>query len=298
MSARLIDGRKIAGELRQELISRIDELRNHQVIPGLAMILAGTDPASLTYVGAKAKACEKLGIHSETLRLPETADSRTILDAVRQLNERPDIHGVLVQLPLPADVDPRIVAESVLPEKDVDGFHPLTIGRLISGQEAFVPCTPAGIIELLEKTGIDPGGREVVILGRSAIVGRPLALLLMAKRRGGNATVTVCHTVTADLKRHCRRADILVAAMGSPEAIVGDDIKRGAVIIDVGVHRKKDPDAARGYRLVGDVHFPSAREKAAWMTPVPGGVGPMTITMLMKNTVRAAERISGLSPTP
>jgi len=294
MSARLIDGRSIAEELRQELKSRIEELRKYRLVPGLAMILAGEDPASLTYVGAKAKACQKLGLHSETLRLPSEADTPTILDAVRQLNERPDIHGVLVQLPLPPDVDPRVVAESILPRKDVDGFHPLTIGRLMTGQEAFAPCTPAGIVELLARSGLDPRGKEVVILGRSVVVGRPLALLLMAKRKGGNATVTVCHTATADLERHCRRADILIAAMGQPEAIGGNQVKTGAVVIDVGVHRKKDANAPKGYRLVGDVHFPSVREKASWITPVPGGVGPMTITMLLSNTIRAAERISGI----
>jgi len=293
MSARLIDGRSIAQELRQELVSRIEELRKHQLVPGLAMVLAGEDPASLTYVGAKTRACDKLGLHSETLRLPATADTRTILDAVRQLNERPDIHGVLVQLPLPPGVDPRIVAESVLPQKDVDGFHPLNTGRLMANQEAFVPCTPAGIVELLQRSDLDPDGKEVVILGRSAVVGRPLALLLMAKKRGGNATVTVCHTATADLERHSRRADILIVAMGKPEAIGVDHVKPGAVVIDVGVHRKKDPNAPKGYRLVGDVHFPSVREKASWITPVPGGVGPMTITMLLNNTIQAAERISG-----
>lgn len=294
MSARLIDGRAIAQELRREIASRIEELRKQGVVPGLAMVLAGEDPASLTYVGAKTKACEKLGLHSETLRLPATADTQSLLHAVRQLNQRKDIHGVLVQLPLPSDVDPRVVSEIVLPEKDVDGFHPLNTGRLMAGQESFVPCTPAGILELLIRSGLEPGGREVVILGRSAIVGRPLALLLMAKKKGGNATVTVCHTATTDLESHCRRADVLIVAMGRPEAIHGDQIKPGAVVIDVGVHRRIDPDAPRGYRLVGDVHFDSAREKASWITPVPGGVGPMTITMLVNNTVLAAERISGL----
>ncbi len=291
MSARLIDGRKAAREMRQELVPRIEELRIRNVVPGLAMVLVGMNPASLTYVGAKAKACEKLGIYSETVRLPETAGTPSILSAVQQLGERRDIHGVLVQLPLPSDVDSKQIAECILPEKDVDGIHPFNVGRLASGQAAFVPCTPAGILELLQRTGNDPGGKEVVILGRSAIVGRPLALLLMAKRTGGNATVTVCHTATSDLRSHCRRADILVAAMGQPEAVNGDMIKNGAVVIDVGVHRRKDPDAPRGYRLVGDVHFPSARDVASWITPVPGGVGPMTITMLLKNTVQAAEQL-------
>ena len=290
MSAQIIDGRKIAGEIRRELEPRIERLRTHGLTPGLAMVLAGEDPASLTYVGAKARACEKLGLNSETLRLSADADRKTILAAVRQLNERRDIHGVLVQLPLPPDVDPRIVAESVDPQKDVDGFHPLSAGRLMAGQEAFVPCTPAGIVEMLERTGIDPGGKEVVILGRSAIVGRPLALLLMAKRCGGNATVTVCHTATAGLEAHCRRADILIAAMGRPQAVSGSMVKEGAVVIDVGIHRLKDTDAPKGYRLVGDVDFPEVRERASWITPVPGGVGPMTITMLLNNTVQAAER--------
>jgi methylenetetrahydrofolate dehydrogenase (NADP+)/methenyltetrahydrofolate cyclohydrolase len=292
MSARLIDGRKMARELRRELVPQIEELRKHKVVPGLAMVLVGENPASLTYVGAKAKACEKLGLRSETLRLPQTVGIGKILSTVRQLNERREIHGVLVQLPLPPAVDPRMVAESIRPEKDVDGVHPLNVGRLTTDQETFVPCTPAGILELLQRSGNDPGGKEVVILGRSAIVGRPLALLLMAKRRGGNATVTVCHTATADLRDHCRRADILVVAMGRPEAIDGDMIRPGAVVIDVGVHRREEPDAPRGYRLVGDVHFPSAREVASWITPVPGGVGPMTISMLLKNTVQAAQRLT------
>jgi len=291
MSARLIDGRKIAQELRQELVPRIEELRKCKVVPGLAMVLVGMNPGSLTYVGAKAKACEKLGITSETVNLPETAGTSSILSAVQQLNERREIHGILVQLPLPSDVDPRQIAECVLPEKDVDGLHPLNVGRLASDRASFIPCTPAGILELLQRTGNDPGGKEVVILGRSAIVGRPLALLLMAKRKGGNATVTVCHTATTDLKNHCRRADILVAATGQPEAVDGNMIKNGAVVIDVGVHRRKDPDTSKGYRLVGDVHFSSARDVASWITPVPGGVGPMTITMLLRNTVQAAEQL-------
>jgi methylenetetrahydrofolate dehydrogenase (NADP+)/methenyltetrahydrofolate cyclohydrolase len=290
MPAQIIDGRKIAGEVRRELEPRIERLRSHGLTPGLAMVLAGEDPASLTYVGAKARACEKLGLHSETLRLPADADQQTILKAVGQLNERQDIHGVLVQLPLPPDVDPLVVAENVLPRKDVDGFHPLSAGRLMAGQETFVPCTPAGIVEMLERTGLDPGGRDVVILGRSAIVGRPLALLLMAKRLGGNATVTVCHTATAGLEAHTRRADILIVAMGRPQAISGAMVKEGAVVIDVGVHRLEDPDTPKGYRLVGDVDFMAVREKASWITPVPGGVGPMTITMLLNNTVQAAER--------
>jgi methylenetetrahydrofolate dehydrogenase (NADP+)/methenyltetrahydrofolate cyclohydrolase len=282
----------MAQELRRELVPRIEQLRKDNVVPGLAMVLVGDNPASLTYVGAKAKACEKLGLYSQTQQLPETAGSERILYAIQELNERSDIHGILVQLPLPDDIDPRWVAEHIGPRKDVDGLHPLNIGRLMAGQETFVPCTPAGIQELLQRTGNDPSGKEVVIVGRSAIVGRPLAGLLMAKRKGGNATVTVCHTATADLQQHCRRADILIVAMGKPEAVDGDMIKTGAVVIDVGVHRRDDAGAPKGYRLVGDVHFPSARERASWITPVPGGVGPMTITMLLKNTVWAAERMS------
>jgi methylenetetrahydrofolate dehydrogenase (NADP+)/methenyltetrahydrofolate cyclohydrolase len=243
-------------------------------------------------VGAKAKACEKLGLTSETRQLPETADSDRILAAVEELNRRSDIHGILVQLPLPEGVDPRWVAEKIDPRKDVDGLHPLSTGRLMAGRETFVPCTPAGILELLQRTGNDPAGKDVVIVGRSAIVGRPLMVLLTAKRKGGNATVTVCHTATGDLKSHCRRADILIVAMGRPEAVDGGMIKDGAVVIDVGVHRREDPSATKGYRLVGDVHFNTAREKASWITPVPGGVGPMTIAMLLNNTVRAAERLA------
>lgn len=289
MPAKIIDGRKISQEIRDELGHQVRAMSDQGLVPGLGMLLVGEDPASLAYVRGKVRASERLGIHSEMIRRPAEVSLAEVLSIVGELNGRADIHGVLVQLPLPAHLDPRPVLDSISPMKDVDGLHPANMGRMVRGDARFLPCTPAGIQQLLIRTGNDPGGKHVVILGRSAIVGQPLANLLMAKERGANATVTVCHTGTKDLAAHTRSADILVVAIGRPRSITAEMIKAGAVVIDVGVHRQKDDRAPRGYRLVGDVDFDSAREVASWITPVPGGVGPMTVTMLMANTIRAAQ---------
>ncbi len=289
MPAAIINGREIAQQIREELRHQLEALTKEHRPPGLAMILVGEDPASQTYVSNKAKACAQLGIHSETQRLPATSSLSQVITAVEELNARADIHGILVQLPLPPQVKPERVLAAILPDKDVDGLHPINIGRMVRGDPLFVPCTASGIQQLLIRTGNDPGGKHVVIIGRSTIVGKPLANLLLAKETGANATVTICHTGTRNLKAHTRCADILVVAAGRPRTVTGGMIKKGAVVIDVGIHRLPDADAPRGYRLVGDVDFPSALEVASWITPVPGGVGPMTVTMLLANTLRAAQ---------
>ncbi len=291
MRAKLIDGRKIAKEIRAELAREAAALAEDGVRPGLGVILVGEDPASEVYVRMKTRACEEAGIHTRDLRPSADVGERELLGLVDALNEDPDIHGILVQLPLPEGLDERRVMERVLPEKDVDGFHPVNVGRVAAGdRDAFRPATPAGIQELLRRIGEDPEGRHVVIVGRSNIVGLPLATLLLQKEPGANATVTVAHSRTRDLGALTRRAEILVVAVGRPELVRGDMVREGAVVIDVGVNRVEDPSAARGYRLVGDVAFEEAAERASWITPVPGGVGPMTIAMLLRNTVRAAKR--------
>jgi len=241
----------------------------------------------------KARACEKAGIYSEVIRLPAQTTESQLLDLVRELNSRPDIHGILVQSPVPEDIDEFKVNITVSPEKDVDGFHPDNVGRALLGTPGFVPCTPAGVMELLRRYDIDTSGAEVVIAGRGNIVGKPLLALLIQKAAGANATVTLCHSRTRDLADHCRRADIIVAAMGQPELITGDMVHEGAVVIDVGINRVDDPGTDKGYRVTGDVHYPSAAPKCSAITPVPGGVGPMTIAMLLRNTVVSARR--GLS---
>jgi len=289
MPADIIDGRKISRDIRAELRQRLEVMAPDNLVPGLAMVLVGEDPASLTYVSGKARACAELKIHSETVRLPQDTTMSRVLSAVKELNERENIHGLLVQLPLPDHLAPGPVAEAISPLKDVDGLHPVNIGRLAAGQPLFVPCTPGGVQQMLLRTGNDPQGKDVVILGRSAIVGRPLANLLMTKGPGGNATVTICHTVTHDIAAHARRADILIVAIGKPQVVDEKMIKPGAVVIDVGIHRIADQKTARGYRLVGDVDFASVSKLASWISPVPGGVGQLTVTMLMANTVRAAQ---------
>ena len=259
--------------------------------PGLAVVLVGDDPASAVYVNNKQRACERAGLVSESARLPGMASEDEILAAVHGFNDDPRIHGILVQLPLPDGIDRHRVIEAIDPDKDVDGIHPYNLGKLLQGRPDFPPCTPAGIVELLLRNGHDPEGANVVICGRSEIVGKPLAALLMQRGRGGNATVTVCHTRTRDLAEVTRQADIMVAAIGRAEAITADMVKDGAVVIDVGINRVDDPSARRGYRLKGDVDFDPVSLKASAITPVPGGVGPMTIAMLLVNTLTAA-RIS------
>ena len=293
--ATLIDGAAIGRLVRDDVGREAARLKALGIVPGLSVVLVGDDPASAVYVRAKGKACEEAGMHGETIRLPADTTEAQLLEQVDALNADPRVHGILVQMPLPKHMSADKVIRRIRPEKDVDGFHPVNVGKLSIGErDGFVPCTPAGAIELLVRSGVDTRGKEAVIVGRSNIVGKPMAALLMQDAPGGNATVTVCHSRTADLASHTRRADILVAAIGRPEMITGDMIKAGAVVIDVGINRVNDASAPKGYRLVGDVEFASARRIASYITPVPGGVGPMTIAMLMKNTVRAAAQIAGV----
>jgi len=290
MTARIIDGKQVAAQMRAELKRQVDQLRQEGLVPGLGVILVGDDPASKSYVTAKEKACEEIGIFSDDNRLPARASTSDLLELIGRMNADGRIHGVLVQLPLPKHVDESQVLLAVDPSKDVDGFHPVSIGRMVIGQEVFLPCTPHGVIQLLLRCGVVIEGAHAVIVGRSNIVGKPLANMLIQKAKTGNATVTVCHTRTRDLGYHTRQADILIAAAGSPHAISADMVKEGAVVIDVGVNRVQDPSRKAGYRLVGDVDFEAVKERASLITPVPGGVGPMTITMLLHNTVQAAMR--------
>ena len=290
MSARIIDGKQISADIRQELLEEPGRLRAERgVTPGLAVILVGEDPASQSYVTAKERACHETGIFSDDNRLPASTTQEELLALIAEKNADPRIHGILVQLPLPRHIDTDAVIAAISPEKDVDGFSPVSLGRLMLGQPTFISCTPHGIIQLLLRTGVKTDGAHVVVVGRSNIVGKPVANLLFQKAAGGNATVTVCHRHTRDLPSFTRQADILVAAAGSPGAITGDMVKPGAVVIDVGVNRVADPTAPRGYRLKGDVAFDEVKEVASMITPVPGGVGPMTITMLLYNTVLSAK---------
>jgi methylenetetrahydrofolate dehydrogenase (NADP+)/methenyltetrahydrofolate cyclohydrolase len=288
MSAVLLDGKACAQAVRAELKEGIQTLAGKGVRPGLAVILVGDNPASASYVASKTKACTELGMLGETLSFPERVSQDSLLGLVAKLNADTRYHGVLIQLPLPSHLDSPALLEAIAPEKDVDCLHPHNVGRLLLGRPVFAPCTPAGIIELLVRNGIEVSGKHVVIVGRSNIVGKPLAAMLIQKARGGNATVTLCHTGSGDLSRYTRSADILVAAMGKAEFIRGEMIKPGAVVVDVGMNRIPDSAKRSGYRLVGDVHFDSAKEVASAITPVPGGVGPMTVTMLVANTVKAA----------
>ncbi|MCH8282309.1 MAG: bifunctional methylenetetrahydrofolate dehydrogenase/methenyltetrahydrofolate cyclohydrolase FolD [Chloroflexi bacterium] len=289
---KILDGTALAQEIRDEVAGGVKEMgRNHRVTPGLAAVLVGDDPASGIYVRNKRRACDEVGMFSETFLMPADASQADVLTQVEQLNRDVRFHGILVQLPLPPQVDEQAVIEAVDPDKDIDGIHPFNMGKLAQGRPDFIPGTPAGIQQILLRNGYDPAGRHVVICGRSNIVGRPLAILLMQRQDGANATVTVCHTRTKDLARFTRQADILVAAMGQPRAITADMVKEGVVVIDVGINRVDDPSRRRGYRLVGDVDFEGVSEKAEAITPVPGGVGPMTIAMLLVNTLTAA-RIS------
>jgi len=290
-SGNLIDGRAISRQLLDELAERVKALEKRGIKPGLAFVRVGEDPASRVYVGRKEKACHDLGMHSETKVLPETTTEEVLLKLLVQLNADPQIHGILVQAPLPRQIRSEAVYSSILPEKDVDGFHPVNMGRLLLGDSGgFQPCTPAGIKELLVRSQVKTGGAEVVVLGRGNIVGKPMAALLCQKEKDANATVTLCHSGTRDIKSHCLRADILIAAMGVANFVKPDMVKSGAVVVDVGVNRINDSSAPSGSRLVGDVDFAAVQPIAGKITPNPGGVGPMTIAMLMQNTVTAAER--------
>jgi methylenetetrahydrofolate dehydrogenase (NADP+)/methenyltetrahydrofolate cyclohydrolase len=290
--AELIDGKAIAAVIRAEAAAESAAFRKRGLAPKLTVILVGDDPASGQYVRNKEKACAEAGIVSETLRLPASTDTEALLGTIGRLNEDPGVHGLLVQVPLPRHIDEAAVLFAVSPEKDVDCFHPLNVGRLIAGldPDSFVPCTPAGIVEMLMRSGNPPAGKRVVIVGRSAIVGKPLALLLMGKGPSADATVTVCHTRTPGLAAMTRTADILVAAAGRPEMIRGDMVRPGAVVIDVGTNRVSDPTGAKPFRWVGDVCFGEVFPVASHLSPVPGGVGPMTIAMLLRNTLTACRR--------
>jgi len=294
MGAELLDGKKLAAEMRAEIRRKVAELKaSKQIEPGLGVLLVGENPASVSYVTAKEKACAEAGILSKEIRLPSTATQNEIVAVVHQFNADPQIHGILVQLPLPKGIDENAVIDAIAPEKDVDGFTPVNVGRMMIGLPSFLPCTPHGIIRMLLKAGVETAGKHAVVIGRSNIVGKPVAHLLSRKAPGGNATVTICHTHTRDLASHTRNADILVVAAGHANTVTGDMVKPGAVVIDVGVNRVPDATFPRGYRLCGDVDFESVSRVASLLTPVPGGVGPLTITMLLFNTLEAASRAAG-----
>jgi methylenetetrahydrofolate dehydrogenase (NADP+)/methenyltetrahydrofolate cyclohydrolase len=293
LPADLIDGVAVARKLRTEVAKSAEALIARGVRPGLTVILVGDDPASAVYVRSKEKACIEAGMRGETIRLGAATSEADLLARIDALNADARVHGILVQMPLPKQIDAQRVIRRIAPEKDVDGFHPINVGKVLSGdRDAFAPCTPAGVQVLLREYGVETRGRECVIIGRSNIVGKPMAALMMQPGEGADATVTVCHSRTRDLAWHTRNADILIAAVGKAELVTGDMVKPGVVVIDVGMNRVADPSTRSGTRLVGDVHFPSVREVASKITPVPGGVGPMTIAMLLKNTVRAAELAS------
>jgi len=289
MTAQIISGTEVAKAIREELKVEITELlEKHGIVPGLVTILVGENPASQSYVAAKNKTAHALGIHSEQVTLPADTSEADLLALVDKYNKDPKINGILVQLPLPKHINEANVLYAIDPDKDVDGFHPVNVGKMVLGEQCFLPCTPHGILELLVRSGVQTSGAEVVVIGRSNIVGKPIANLMLQKRAGGNATVTLCHTRTKDMAAHCRRADILIAAVGVPKMVTADMVKDGVAIIDVGVNRIGMTEAGKAI-LAGDVDFEAVKEKASFITPVPGGVGPMTITMLMKNTVQAAK---------
>lgn len=289
--ATLIDGVAVAQAVRADLQQEVAALAARGITPGLTVVLVGDDPASAVYVRSKEKTSRELGMKGETVRLPAETPQAELEALIDRLNADPTVHGILVQSPLPKHMDENTIVRRIDPAKDVDGFHPVNVGKLLIGEkDGFAPCTPAGVQELLVRYGVDTSGKEAVIVGRSNIVGKPMAALLVQQGVGANCTVTICHSRTRDLASHTRRADILIAAIGKPEVITGDMVRPGAVVIDVGINRIPDAAAPKGYRIVGDVHFESARQVAGMISPVPGGVGPMTIAMLLKNTVRAARQ--------
>lgn len=294
MTAQIIDGKQVAADMRAELKTEVAKLKEQGIVPGLAVVLVGEDPASKSYVTAKERACEDMGIFSDDNRLDADTSQEELMALVEKLNNDPKINGILVQLPLPDGLNEAEVLLAIDPAKDVDGFHPVNVGKMVVGEKAFLPCTPHGILQLLMRSNVTIKGAEAVIVGRSNIVGKPLANMLIQKNPTGNATVTVCHTRTKDLSYHTKRADILIAAAGRPNTVTADMVKEGVVVIDVGVNRVEDATKKRGYRLVGDVDFEAVKEKASLITPVPGGVGPMTITMLLYNTVESAKRAAGI----
>ena len=294
MSARILDGKGLSNTIREEIAEEVAELKEkHGLTPGLAVIIVGDNPASEIYVRNKGRACEKCGIYSETIPMPADVSQDELIRKVEELNVNPRIHGVLVQLPLPGHINENAVINSISPEKDVDGFHPVNVGRLVIGKEKpLLPCTPSGIQALLLRNGVETSGKHTVIIGRSNIVGKPLTLLLMQKTEGGNCTVTVCHSRTRNIEEVIRTGDIIIAAIGRANFVTKDMVKPGAVVIDVGINRVEDSSKKKGYRLEGDVDFEEVKEVAEAITPVPGGVGPMTIAMLLRNTVTAAKRLN------
>ena len=291
METTLIDGKEVAAKVRASLQQEIEELKAAGNTPGLAVVLVGDDPASQVYVGAKVKACAELGLYSQKWTLPADATQEELVKLIHQLNADERIHGILVQSPPPAHIDEETVILNIDPRKDVDGFHPTNVAKLVlEDEEGFVPCTPLGCMELLKAYGIETAGKHAVVIGRSMIVGKPMAHLLVAKN--ANATVTIAHSRTKNLPALCRTADIIVAAVGRPEMVTADYVKEGAVVLDVGINRIPDASRPRGYRIVGDVDFESVKDKCSYITPVPGGVGPMTIAMLMANTVKACRQLT------
>lgn len=302
MPAKIIDGRALASQIREEVKSGVEKLKEEKgIIPGLGVILVGENPASKVYVRNKARACEHVGIYSETIKLPEEISEEELLEHVNKLNEREDINGILVQLPLPKHINSEKILLAISPDKDVDGFHPINVGKLTTGEETFYPCTPSGIIEIIKRQGIEIKGKEAVVIGRSNIVGKPVALLLLHN----HATVTICHSRTIDLPNVAKRADILIAAVGRPSLVTDEYVKPGSIVIDVGINRIKKEDASeellnwrkadfekKGYTLIGDVDFLKVKDIAGYLTPVPGGVGPLTVAMLMKNTLKSAKKFS------
>ncbi|AGN26938.1 bifunctional 5,10-methylene-tetrahydrofolate dehydrogenase/5,10-methylene-tetrahydrofolate cyclohydrolase [Candidatus Methanomassiliicoccus intestinalis] len=294
MDAQIISGKEISEQIREELREKVAYLKDRGITPGLGVVLVGEDPASKIYVNNKIKACEDLGLKSKAVILPAEVTEDELLKKVDELNADPEIHAFLVQLPLPKHIDENKVINRIDPHKDADAFHPFNVGRMLIGDPIFMPATPHGIQEMLVRSGNDPAGKHVVIIGRSNIVGKPVAAILMQKGKGANATVTVCHSRTSNLQEIVKTGDIVVAAIGSPRFITKDMIKEGAVVIDVGTNRVEDATAKKGYRLVGDVDFENVKEVASAITPVPGGVGPMTIVMLMKNAISAAYKANNL----
>ena len=289
MPAEIIDGAAVANKVRADVAVAAAELAKHGIIPGLTVVLVGDDAASAVYVGAKEKACREAGMHGETIRMPASTTQAELLAVVDRLNADPAIHGILVQMPLPKQIDPQTVIRRIASHKDVDGFHPINVGKVLIGdRDGFAPCTPWGVQVLLQAYGVKTAGMECVIIGRSNIVGKPMASLMVQPGDGADCSVTICHSRTRDLAAHTKRADLVIAAIGRANFVTGDMLKPGAVVIDVGMNRVDDATAKAGYRLKGDVHFESAKEVASLITPVPGGVGRMTIAMLLKNTVRAA----------
>ena len=296
MTAEIISGKKVSREMKQQMKEEVAGLKDkHGLVPGLAVVLVGDDPASVSYVKGKRRACQKVGIDSKVYQFESDMSQENLLSIIQDLNDDASVNGILVQLPLPSHISENTVLNSISPEKDVDGLHPVNLGRMLRGEDSFLPCTPHGIQQLLTRSGVAVEGKHVVIVGRSTLVGKPLAAILLRKGRGANATITLCHTGTGDLASFTRQADILVVAAGRPGTVTGDMVTKGVVVVDVGVNRVDDPSSKKGYRLVGDVDFESVAEKADAITPVPGGVGPMTITMLLHNTIWSARKTHGLT---